>query len=357
MPFADCYEEIKLAELTLPTPNTLKPTLTPLRNFPMLPFAKAALIGLIVESIAYGCETLLQDRLWTYDLNLGIYFTVFLRTVPILCRKMAPGFIRAYLVSTALALLVLITLKLGVDTKITVEKFTTTRGVNLITAEEVKLSSAIYVSLVMIADIFIVNHFVFGEIGSSHSPDGQVYRVFAVWSRSLLVSVVPCLLLVGGITSGGLTASTASELAFEDPRSAGFLTAFYSITLALNVLCTGLIASKLYIMERETLKLSSSLRLRWTSVIVIESAALYLACVIVIVACNVVKADGVHLIVLSLTPSIVGLTFSLIIVRIGSGGTPNKTFTSIGDLSRGSVLQFGTGHRTIIGHGGAALND
>ncbi|KAL0068017.1 hypothetical protein AAF712_004920 [Marasmius tenuissimus] len=132
----------------------------------------------------------------------------------------------------------------------------------------------------MIADIFIV------------------YRVFAVWSRSLVVSAVPCLLLIAGIASGSLAAIYSSELAFKDSRSASFLTTFYCITLALNVLCTGLIAFKLYITERET-ELSSSLRLRWTSVIVIESAALYLACVIVVVVCSIAKADSVHLIVLS----------------------------------------------------------
>ncbi|KAK1231909.1 hypothetical protein PQX77_004959 [Marasmius sp. AFHP31] len=211
-------------------------------------------------------------------------------------------------------------------------------GVNTLTTEESKLSSAIYVSLTIIADIFIV------------------YRVFAMWSRSLLVSVVPCLLLIAGITSGSLAAINSSELAFRDSRSTRFLITFYCITLALNVLCTGLIAFKLYITERET-EFSSSLRLRWTSVIVIESAALYLACVIAVVVCSIAKADGVHLIVLSSTPSIIGLAFSLIIVRIGSGGTPNKTFTSIEDLSGsgGSILRFGTQHWTVNGDEGYAL--
>ncbi|KAK1231912.1 hypothetical protein PQX77_004962 [Marasmius sp. AFHP31] len=38
----------------------------------------------------------------------------------------------------------------------------------------------------------------------------------------------------------------------------------------------------------------------------------------------------------------------MIIVRIGSGVTPNKAFTSIG-ISRGSFLRFGTEHRTVSG--------
>ncbi|KAJ8088865.1 hypothetical protein PM082_014111 [Marasmius tenuissimus] len=228
----------------------------------MLTPAKASLVAPIVECIVYG-----------------MYVTVFLRTVPVLFQKMAPGIVRAYLASTALALFILITLRLGIDMDIAVELFTT-NGACLFTTEESKLSFGVYVALTMIADIFIV------------------YRVFAVWSRSLVVSAVPCLLLIAGIISGGLMATRSSRLNFKEPQASGLLTTFYCITLVLNVLCTGLIASKLYLSERQT-KLSSSLRLRWTSVIVIESAALYLACVVVVVVCNVVKADDVHTIVLS----------------------------------------------------------
>ncbi|KAK1231908.1 hypothetical protein PQX77_004958 [Marasmius sp. AFHP31] len=271
----------------------------------MLTPAKAVLIANIVECIIYG-----------------IYFTVFLRTVPVLCQRMAPGVVRAYLAGTALALFALITLKLGVDINIAVEFFTK-GGTTPLTGEEAKLSSGTYVALITIADIFIV------------------YRVFAVWTRSLVVSAIPCLLVIAGTVSGGMVAARASQLSFKEPQASGLLTTFYCITLALNVLCTALIAFKLYIEERRN-ELSSSLRLRWTSVVVIESAALYLACVVAVVVCNVVGADSVHIIILSSTPSIVGLTFSLIIFRIGSSGTPHKPFTSIDDNSRGSVLQYTT---------------
>ncbi|KAK1224752.1 hypothetical protein PQX77_012328, partial [Marasmius sp. AFHP31] len=199
----------------------------------MLTLAKAALIGTIVECIVYG-----------------IYLTVFLRTVPILCQKTALSVVRAYLACTALALFALITLKLGVDVDIVV-KFFATNGANSFTTEEAKLSFGIYVALTIIADIFIV------------------YRVFAVWCRSLVVSAVPCLLLVSGIISGGLMATRSSKLNFKEPQASGLLTTFYCITLVLNALCTGLIASRLYLLERQTP--SSSLRLRWTSMIVIES--------------------------------------------------------------------------------------
>ncbi|KAK1224948.1 hypothetical protein PQX77_012097 [Marasmius sp. AFHP31] len=265
------------------------------------PFAKAGLIGTLLESIIYG-----------------IYLTVFLRTSRILRRKVFTGFGFAYLTTTTLILFVLITMRLAVDIHIMVQTLTVPGSGPIPNALELqKLSCGIYVSLTIIADIFIV------------------YRVFALWSRSLVVSAIPCSLIVAGIASGGLLVASLSDFGSDEPRN--LFINFYCITLVLNVLCTVLIASKLYISDRQT-TLSSSLRLKWTSVIVIESAALYSACVIIIVVCNVLGADDINLIFLLAIPSIIGLTFSSIIVRVaGSGETPNKTFTSIG-IDRSSVL-------------------
>ncbi|KAK1235734.1 hypothetical protein PQX77_001041 [Marasmius sp. AFHP31] len=288
--------------------------------------AKAGLIGTLLECGVYG-ERKLYRRMNGLFLLLtqGIYVSIFLQTLRVFRRKVAPGFVFAYLASTTFVLFVLITLKLGVDIKVTVGLLTPREAhANSVNIELAKISYGIYVSITMIADIFIV------------------YRVFAVWSRSLIVSTIPGLLSLTGIipVSGGLLAAKASKLDFKDGQASGLITTFYCITLALNVLCTALITFKLYISDRQT-KFSSSLRLGRTSVIVIESAALYLACVIVVVVCNVAKADDVHLVVLLVTPSIVGLTFSLIIVRVGSGERSNKTSTSL-DVGRGSVLQFAT---------------
>ncbi|KAJ8088832.1 hypothetical protein PM082_014078 [Marasmius tenuissimus] len=267
------------------------------------PSAKANLIGVLLECIVYG-----------------IYFTVFLQTLHIFLRKGVKSFVHVYLASTALVVFALITLRLAIDITIAVQTITGTNGHgSTIFPKLSRLSCATYVALTIIADIFIV------------------YRVFAVWSRSLFVSAAPCSLSIAGIISGGLLASDAGQYGFNEPRH--LFTTFYCITLVLNVLSTALIACKLYISERQ-IELSSSLKLKRTSVIVIESAALYSACVIVIVVCNVTGADDAHLILLLTTPSIIGLTFSLIIVRVaGSSRSTSKTFTSIDD-SRGSVLQF-----------------
>ncbi|KAL0067993.1 hypothetical protein AAF712_004896 [Marasmius tenuissimus] len=286
------------------------------------PFAKAGLIGTLLESIVYG-----------------LYLTVFLQTLRILRRKIVPGFVFAYLATTTLVLFVLITMRLAVDIHIMTQTLTVTGNGPIPNALGLqKISCGTYVSLTIIADIFIV------------------YRVFAVWSRSLVASAIPCSLIVAGIVSGGLLVSSLGNFGPDEPR--GLFTIFYCITLVLNVLCTILIASKLYISDRQT-TLSSSLKLKWTSIIVIESAALYSACVIIIVVCNVLGADDVNLVFLLAIPSIIGLTFSLIIVRVvGSSATSNKTFTSI-DINRSSVLLFSRQLRTVGGteiEMGACLN-
>ncbi|KAJ8088838.1 hypothetical protein PM082_014084 [Marasmius tenuissimus] len=273
--------------------------------------AKAGLIGTFLECIVYG------------EGKCG--------TLRILRKKVALGSVFVCLTSTTLLLFVLITLTLAVDIRITVGLFIGGNHDTIaITTELLKLRYGTYVSLTMIADTFLV------------------YRVFAVWSRSLVVSATPCLLSIAGIISGGLLVANASDLTSRTPRATVLLTTFYTITLALNASCTALITFKLYSSGYET-KLLSSLRLRWMSVI-IESAALYLVCIIVVVVCNVVRADSVHLIALVTAAPIVGLTFSLIILRVArlSRSTSNRTFTSI-DISRGtqSVLRFARQPRIV----------
>ncbi|KAK1224943.1 hypothetical protein PQX77_001036 [Marasmius sp. AFHP31] len=283
------------------------------------PSAKASLITMILECIVYG-----------------IYFTVFLQTLHILRRKAVPGFLFVYLASTTLLLFALITLRLAADAQITVQALTSNRQHVLIAPELAKLTYGAYVVLTIIADIFMV------------------YRVFAVWSRNLTVSVIPCSLSAASIVNGGLLVSNVgSKSGFNEPKD--LYTTFYCITLALNVLCTALIAFKLYISERQT-EFSSSLKLRWTSSktsIPAHVAALYSAFVVVIVVCNVLRVDDVHLVLLSTqTPSMIGLTFSLIIVRVtnSSRAYSGKTFTSIG-IGQSSVLQFEGQLRTVDGAG------
>ncbi|KAL0578830.1 hypothetical protein V5O48_003154 [Marasmius crinis-equi] len=271
-------------------------------------YMKVQLIGVFLECLVYG-----------------VYLTVFLQTLQILRRKLVPGFVFAYLSVTTIVLFVLITMKLGLDTTIMVAGFThQSKPLNAPT-----ISTGTYIALTVVADIFIV------------------YRVFAVWSRSFLAAALPSVLVIADIVGGAfLIAQTRTLEVGQGPKGGSVATwalVFYCFTLALNVLSTALITLKLYITERQT-TLSSTLNLKLTAAIVIESAALYSACLVVIVVANIVGSDNVQYLVLMLMPAIIGLTFSFIIVRVGSGASDARNTsatTSTGEgRGRGSVLRF-----------------
>ncbi|KAL0578829.1 hypothetical protein V5O48_003153 [Marasmius crinis-equi] len=228
------------------------------------------------------------------------------------------------------------------------------------------LSLGMYVALTIVADIFIVSGFpgLLLFIGCSHytqptNLEWQVYRVFTVWSRSIAVSLVPFLLAIADIVSGAALVAGVKKLQDGQDPGRGTLAmhnlVFFCFTLSLNILSTVLIALKLLVSERQT-KLSSTLNLKSTTSIVVESgvclgmnlqypptliqssfdlAAIYSAFLIAALVCNVLVLNGQYP-VLIMMPGVVGLTFSLIIVRIGSGVSPHET-------SRGSTLRF-AGH-------------
>ncbi|KAK7438398.1 hypothetical protein VKT23_018011 [Stygiomarasmius scandens] len=179
-----------------------------------------------------------------------------------------------------------------------------------------------YIALTIVADIFIV------------------YRVFAVWARNIWVSLIPFLLAIADIVSGALVIRTIRHLeagASPDGNDiATHILVFYGFTLALNVLCTLLIALRFWIAQRQAAanKIASSMDLSTTLVIVVESAALYSVCLVVMLV-PTAMGNNAQYCMLSMMPGIVGLAFSLVIVRVGSGVSPNAT-----SAGPGSGLQF-----------------
>ncbi|KAJ8093494.1 hypothetical protein PM082_020351 [Marasmius tenuissimus] len=182
----------------------------------------------------------------------------------------------------------------------------------------------LWVSHTIVADIFIV------------------YRVYVIWSGSALVSIVPVLLAIADTVGGVLLMAQTPKLVYGKPTRGSIIPhalVFYSFTLALNILCTVLIASKLYILERQT-RPSSSLNLKSIATIFVESAALYTACLVPLVVSILGRGDLYEVQLIFLKPvSLVidGLTFSLIIIRIGSGACARK---SIHDDTTQGPLQF-----------------
>ncbi|KAI0064964.1 hypothetical protein BV25DRAFT_1822743 [Artomyces pyxidatus] len=189
----------------------------------------------------------------------------------------------------------------------------------------------------------------------------MLYRCYAVWNAYWPVVVFPVLLFVADCFTGIYsiyTMSLAKNNAF-DPTLEKTTTSFFTCTLAINALCTGLIAFRVWWTQRlhRNLRVFSSLgRL---TVIVIESGAIYFVALIFVVGTHSAKVIEFKIPLDMTSPIIVragefvpctlqltkrlhghplgrgtqGISFVLIIVRVGqcvsSETTPQASASSL----------------------------
>ncbi|KAJ7487256.1 hypothetical protein B0H11DRAFT_2230577 [Mycena galericulata] len=271
----------------------------------MLSYSKSALIGAILEDMAYG-----------------LYLSYFFQGLQVILGRKK---ISVPLLLTSLVLVFLITMRMVLDNLAVVAAFTNDPLTP--NAADIYLESfgngamfrtGTYIALTIVADIFVV------------------YRVYAVWGGSFVTAAVPSLLAVADIVTGALLIQAIRELASgsspDGKNVATHATVFYAFTLSLNVICTFLISLRIYMTKRRAAGvIVSSLDLSTTMSIVVESAAIYSACLIAMIVPTVL-GNNVQYVILSMMPGIVGIAFSLIIVRIGSQRAPNNSARPVSDL-------------------------
>jgi len=177
------------------------------------------------------------------------------------------------------------------------------------------MKTAVYVGITVVSDAFIL------------------YRCYAIWNGNIWVIILPVLLFLADIGTG--IAATAS-LGLLNPGETFYVQhqteitdAFFSTTLALNGICTGLIAFRIwwhqYSMREFDVRSSLSLNLGRISTIMIESGAIYSSTLIVMIATYASQKTLAFNIFLDITSPIIGIVFSLIIVRIGLGTSHETT--------------------------------
>jgi len=180
-----------------------------------------------------------------------------------------------------------------------------------------------------------------------------VYRLYAVWQNIWIT--IPFILST--FSSGGVVL-TATITAATSPDFSPFFIASYrrypltfsALTLVTNSMCTLLIAGKIYWTQRKTSGLgrAGGQSLVTPMILIIESGAIYSTCLLIQIS---LYASGSFAIVMVLDslPSIIGITFSLVIVRLGlglsaygpgastyaGGSSLISTFTSAPQNSRG----------------------
>ncbi|KAG1886650.1 hypothetical protein F4604DRAFT_1917454 [Suillus subluteus] len=278
----------------------------------------AELIGVFVESLAYG-----------------IYLMVFNQCMSVLRKRHSRP--SDYLVGTAVSLFILITAHLVVDIL---------RNMQAFTADEAEpnypsiyygtfdtwqniLKSSLYVAVTLVSDAFIL------------------YRSFILWGRNYLIATFPFLLFIADIAIGVFWVYTLSlvvpgEDVFADALSVRVKT-FYSITLAMNVICTLLIAFKILKIQKVVapFKKGNDDQISRLVPIIVESGAVYSALLVVMIGTYTSNSPAMFIILNSMSP-IIGIVFSSVIVRVGLGLSHGDSHRANGTLSSSRNIQWMT---------------
>lgn len=147
-----------------------------------------------------------------------------------------------------------------------------------------------------------------------------IYRAYIVW-QNIYVVILPALGWCGlfaasfGTNFALGTASTRSGAIFNQQVGV-WITANYSMTLATNLIATGLLAYRIWRVKRDSSRFLNSSALSPLLRVVIESGAIYSMSVTAALITFVTKSNGVYVLLDMLSP-IISIVFNMIIVRVG----------------------------------------
>ncbi|KAH9838082.1 uncharacterized protein C8Q71DRAFT_577470 [Rhodofomes roseus] len=147
-------------------------------------------------------------------------------------------------------------------------------------------------------------------------------RCYLVWG-TVWVVMVPFVLLLGSTASGiGILYSFAKVVPQADifvNELQNWITSFFSLTLATNIICTSLVALRIWWINRSIMTFVNH---SYYPIIflVLESGAVYSATLTVLIILYKTDAWFQYVLLDAISP-IVGLVFSMIIIRIGLGIT------------------------------------
>lgn len=242
-----------------------------------------------------------------------------------------------YLVGTAVSLFILITAHLVIDILRNMQAFTADEAVpnyptkyygTFDTWQNI-LKSTLYVAVTLVSDAFIL------------------YRSFILWGRNYLIATFPFLLFIADIAIGVFWVYTLSlvvpgEDVFADALSIR-VKIFYSITLAMNIICTSLIALKIFKIQKvvASFKNVNNDQVSRLLPIIVESGSVYSALLVIMIGTYTSNSPAMFIILNSMSP-IIGIVFSSVIVRVGLGLSHGDSHRANGTLSSSRNMQWMT---------------
>ncbi|KAJ7087459.1 hypothetical protein C8R44DRAFT_893167 [Mycena epipterygia] len=279
------------------------------------PGTKESYIGAFLENIIYG-----------------FYVSTFVECCAILRRKQLQTLnVRKYLTATTVLMAILITTRCVIDTVRCIialgeSHFSRTRNAaedaeQLHTVDNPGLefgSPNTTIDIVTNTCLFLL---------TAVADAFVIFRTFIVWYKSWLVIALPSLLFLANL---GISTWSIVGLIKFDPedgslfQNALFKTtiAFLSLTLCINIICTGLISFRIFHIQRRVLKLGTSRLSRLDAMkvipIIVESASMYTLLLVGIII-SLSFNSYVNYLLIDCTPPTIGLVFSYIIIRVSRG--------------------------------------
>lgn len=158
-----------------------------------------------------------------------------------------------------------------------------------------------------------------------------LYRCYAVWERRLSIVALPILLLLASTATGiGILYAfdkVKPEASIFVVQLGHWITAFFSTTFATNVICTALVAYRVWAINRKRISFRTH-HLRSVMLLIVESGAAYSATLLALLI--LYNADSwFQYVVLDAVSPIVGIVFSIIMLRIATGVSSEEGQTAL----------------------------
>ncbi|KAI0632006.1 hypothetical protein C8Q77DRAFT_893101 [Trametes polyzona] len=154
-------------------------------------------------------------------------------------------------------------------------------------------------------------------------PSSEIASLcYLVWGGARLIAI-PSVLLLGSTASGiGILysfAKTVPDAEIFADKLQKWIVSFFSLTLATNIICTGLVALRIWWINRAIMKFTSR-SYRPILFLVLESGAVYSVTLMALLILYKTGSWFQYVLLDAISP-IVGLVFSMVIIRIGLGIT------------------------------------
>ncbi|KAK0204323.1 hypothetical protein DFS33DRAFT_878986 [Desarmillaria ectypa] len=161
-----------------------------------------------------------------------------------------------------------------------------------------------------------------------------VYRTYVVWMQKYLIIVIPLLLFAADVAMGiyFLVGIANSSTTLE--QLIHVTTAFAAVTLSANIVCTALISFRIWTVHRSISVTRQGLYpLSNIIALIVESAAVY-TIVLITQIITMSLESCVYFVLFDIQSPIIGIVFSMIIIRVSEGQSHVDTVgTSTDDIT------------------------